>query len=199
MNWEIDARHVLQAIRVPTLVLHRTGDRAVKMEHGRYIAERIPGAKYIELPGDDHAPMAGDMEALLDEIESFLTGVRHANYDRVLTTVLFTDVVGATNHAVTLGDRRWRELLDRHHTMVRRELAAFRGREIDAAGDGFFASFDGPARAIRAARAISDNARLMGLDIRAGLHTGECEILGPKLAGYRSSRCGACRCTRQPG
>ncbi len=184
MNAEIDARHVLDAIRVPTLVMHRAGDRAVTVEHGRYIAERIPGAKYIELPGEDHVPIAGDMDRVLDEIEEFLTGVRHrADHDRVLATVLFTDVVRATEHAVALGDRRWRELLDRHHAMVRRELVAFRGREIDTAGDGFLAAFDGPARAIRAARTITDKVKLMGLDVRAGLHTGECEVVGDKLAG----------------
>jgi pimeloyl-ACP methyl ester carboxylesterase len=184
MNMEIDARHVLDAIRVPALVMHRTGDRAARVEHGRYIAERIPGAKYIELPGEDHVPIAGDMDRLLDEIEEFLTGVRHrAEYDRVLATVLFTDVVGATERAVALGDRRWREMLDRHHAMVRRELVAFRGREIDTAGDGFLAAFDGPARAIRAARAITDKVKLMDLEVRAGLHTGECEVIGSKLAG----------------
>jgi pimeloyl-ACP methyl ester carboxylesterase len=184
MNAEIDARHVLDAIRVPTLVVHRTGDRVARVEHGRYIAERVPGAKYVELPGEDHVPIAGDMDRMLDEIEEFLTGVRHrADHDRVLATVLFTDVVRATERAVALGDRRWRELLERHHSMVRRELGAFRGREIDTAGDGFLAAFDGPARAIRAARTITDKVKLMGLDVRAGLHTGECEVVGDKLAG----------------
>jgi class 3 adenylate cyclase len=126
----------------------------------------------------------GDMDRVLDEIEEFLTGVRHrADYDRVLATVLFTDVVGATEHAVALGDQRWRGLLDRHHAMVRRELVAFRGREIDTAGDGFLATFDGPARAIRAARAITKKVKLMDLEVRAGLHTGECEVIGSKLAG----------------
>lgn len=165
-------------------MIHRTGDRVVRVEHGRYIAERIPGAKYVELPGEDHMVFVGDMDRILDEIEAFVTGVRHAaEPDRVLATVLFTDVVGSTEKAATLGDRQWRELLDRHHAMVRRELAAFRGKEIDSAGDGFLASFDGPARAIRAARAIADKVKLMGLDVRAGLHTGECEIIGPKLTG----------------
>jgi pimeloyl-ACP methyl ester carboxylesterase len=184
MNWEIDARHVLDAIRVPTLVVHRSGDRVVRVGHGRYIAERVAGAKYVELPGDDHAPFVGDVDRLIGEIERFLTAARDAaEPDRVLATVLFTDVVGATQRAATLGDRQWRGLLDRHHAMVRRELAAFRGREIDTAGDGFLASFDGPARAIRAARTITDKVKLMGLDVRAGLHTGECEIIGAKLAG----------------
>jgi len=184
MNSEIDARHVLDAIRIPTLVLHRTGDRVVKVEHGRHVAERVAGAKYVELSGDDHFPFTGDMDRLVDEIEKFLTGVRQATQpDRVLATVLFTDVVGATERVATLGDRQWRELLDRHYAMVRRELAAFRGREIDTAGDGFLAAFDGPARAIRAALMITDKVKLMGLDVRAGLHTGECEIIGDKLAG----------------
>lgn len=184
MNAEIDARHVLDAIRVPTLVLHRTDDRVARVEHGRYIAERVPGAKYVELPGQDHIPTAGDVDGVLDEIEAFLTGVRgREDHDRVLATVLFTDVVGATARAVELGDRRWRELLDRHHALVRRELAVFRGREIDTAGDGFLASFDGPARAIRAAEAICEKVKLMGLEVRAGLHTGECEVIGNKLAG----------------
>jgi pimeloyl-ACP methyl ester carboxylesterase len=184
MNADIDARHVLDAIRVPTLVLHRRDDQAFKVEQGRYIAERVPGAKYVELPGADHIPMAGDTDRLVDEIEEFLTGVRHgAEHNRVLATVLFTDVVKSTEHAATLGDRRWRELLERHHAMVRRELAVFRGREIDTAGDGFLAAVDGPARAIRAARTITDKVKLMGLEVRAGLHTGECEMIGDKLSG----------------
>jgi pimeloyl-ACP methyl ester carboxylesterase len=184
MNAEIDVRHVLGAIRVPTLVMHRRDDRIAAVQHGRYIAERIPGAKYVELPGVDHMPIAGDTERFVNEIEEFLTGVRRgAEHDRVLATVLFTDLVGSTEHAVTLGDRRWRDLLERHHAMVRRELAVFRGREIDTAGDGFLAAFDGPARAIRAARTITDKVKLMGLEARAGLHTGECEVLGDKLSG----------------
>ncbi len=184
MNQEIDARHVLDAIRVPTLILHRTGDRAIRVEHGRYMAERIPGAKYVELPGDDHAVFVGDMDRALDEIEGFLTSPqRTTEVNRVLATVLFTDVVSATERAATLGDRQWREVLDRHHALVRRELAAFRGREIDTAGDGFLAAFDGPARAIRAATTITEKVRLMGLEVRAGLHTGECEVMGPKLGG----------------
>jgi class 3 adenylate cyclase len=184
MNWEIDARHVLEAIRVPTLVVHRSGDRVVRVEHGRYIAERVPGAKYVELPGDDHSPVVGDVERLVDEIERFLGVARTlAEPDRVLTTVLFTDVVRSTERAASLGDRQWRDLLTRHHDMVRRELTAFRGREIDTAGDGFLASFDGPARAIRAATTITEKVKLMGLEIRAGLHTRECEIIGAKLTG----------------
>jgi class 3 adenylate cyclase len=184
MNYDIDARHVLAAIAVPTLILHRTGDRPIPVEHGRYLAEHITSAKYVELPGDDHAPWAGATDVLVDEIEEFLTGMRRGpESDRVLTTVLFTDIVDATRKAVELGDHQWRALLEQHHAVVREHLRRFRGREIDTAGDGFLAAFDGPARAVQAAQAISDKVRLMGLDIRAGLHTGECEIAGSKLAG----------------
>jgi class 3 adenylate cyclase len=184
MNWEIDARPVLPIIGVPTLVLHRTGDPQIKVEHGRYVAAQITGAKYLELPGVDHSPWAGDTDALLDEIEEFLTGVRHGpEPDRVLVTVLFTDIVGATERAAELGDRRWRELIAHHHSVVRQHLEHFRGREIDTAGDGFLAAFDGPARAVRAAGAIGDALRPLGLRIRAGLHTGECEVIAGKLGG----------------
>ncbi len=184
MNAEIDIRHILPAIRVPTLIIHNVGDRAVPVEASRYMAERIPGAKYVELPGNDHLPFVGNAAAILDEIEEFLTGVRRGpETDRVLATVMFTDIVDATRKAAELGDRRWRDLLDAHHTVVREQLAKFRGREIDTAGDGFLAAFDGPARAVRAACSISDGVRPLGLEIRAGLHTGECEVMGPKLGG----------------
>jgi len=184
MNTEIDIRQVLPAIRVPTLVVHRTGDRDIDVGGARWLAERIPGARYVELPGDDHLPWAGDQEALLGEIEEFLTGVRHVDVsDRVLATVLFTDIVGSTERAAALGDREWRELLARHHALVRREVERFRGREIDTAGDGFLVSFDGPARGIRCACAIRDGVRAIGLEIRAGLHTGECEVMGNQLTG----------------
>ena len=184
MNAEMDVRHVLPAIRVPTLVLHSVGDRALDVRGSRYMAERIPGAKYVELPGKDHLPWLMDGEAILDEVEEFLTGVRHGSEpDRVLATVLFTDIVGATERAAALGDRRWRDLLDAHHGLVRRELAQFRGREIDTAGDSFLATFDGPARGIRCACAIRDGAQQLGLEIRAGLHTGECELIGDKVSG----------------
>ncbi len=184
MNMEIDVRHILPTIRVPTLVIHRTGDRLTRVEQARYMAERIPGAKYVELPGIDHTPWVGDADAILDEVEEFLTGVRHgAEPDRVLATVLFTDIVGSTEQAARLGDRRWRELLESHHALVRKELARFRGREIDTAGDGFLATFDGPARAIRCACAISDAVKPLGIEIRAGLHTGECEVMREKLGG----------------
>jgi class 3 adenylate cyclase len=183
MNSLIDVREILPTIQVPTLVLHRTGDLDSKVEEGRYIAGRIPGARFLELPGDNHVPWI-DADQVVDEIEEFLTGVRPApETDRVLATVLFTDIVGSTAKAAELGDRRWRELLAEHHTRVRRQLVRFRGRELDTAGDGFFASFDGPARAIRCACAIVDSVRGLGLDVRAGLHTGECEQLEGKVGG----------------
>jgi class 3 adenylate cyclase len=184
MNSQIDVRHVLPTIGVPTLCLHRTGDRDVNVDEGRYIASLIPGARFVELPGSDHWLAAGDVDALADEIEEFLTGVRPlAEPDRVLATVLFTDIVGSTERAVELGDRRWRDLLAGHDATVRRQLERFRGREVDTAGDGFFATFDGPARAVRCATSIRDAVRAHGLEIRAGVHTGECELDGDKVLG----------------
>ncbi len=185
MNVEIDVRPVLPVIRVPTLILHRVGDRLVEIGHGRYLASRINGARLRELAGDDHIFYVGDRgEAVINEIEEFLTGTRHnAEPDRVLATVLFTDIAGSTERAATLGDRHWRELLKQHHTMVRQRLNQFRGREINAAGDGFLMSFDGPARGVRCAVAVIDDARSLGLEVRAGLHTGECEIMGDNLCG----------------
>lgn len=183
MNMEIDVRHILPAIRVPTLIIHRTGDRLTRIEQARYMAEHIVGARLVELPGIDHTPYV-ESGPILDETEEFLTGVRHrAETDRVLATVLFTDIVGSTERAAELGDRRWRELIEGHHALVRRELARFRGREIDTAGDGFLAAFDGPARAIRCASAVAEGVRPLGLEVRAGLHTGECEVMGDKLGG----------------
>jgi class 3 adenylate cyclase len=184
MNTHIDIREVLPTIRVPTLILHSVSDRVIDIGAARYMAERIPGAKLVELHGIDHIPWGDDSLAIQDEIEEFVTGVRHsAEYDRVLATVLFTDMVGATEKAVTLGDRRWADLLSNHHALVRRELARFRGQEIDTAGDGFLATFDGPARGVRCACAISDDVRSLGISVRAGLHTGECEVVGEKLGG----------------
>jgi class 3 adenylate cyclase len=184
MFLEIDVRHVLPTLRVPTLVLHRHGDRVVNWRASRWMAEQIPGAVRVELPGQDHLPWAGDNDALVEEVRAFLTGTRVADEpDRVLATVMFTDVVGSTDRAAALGDRRWTELLDAHDTAVRRELAAYRGREIKTTGDGFLATFDGPARGIRCARAIRSAATELDLDVRVGLHTGEIELRGDDIGG----------------
>ena len=186
MNTRIDVRSVLPTIRVPTLVLHRVDDRDTNVEEGRWIASRIPGARFVELPGDDHLPWVGDTDGLLDVVEEFLTGVRpapEADADRVLATVLFTDIVGSTERAAALGDRAWARLLEQHHEVVRRELGRFRGREVDTAGDGFLAWFDGPARAVRCALAAAAAVRSLGLEVRAGVHTGECELVGDSLRG----------------
>jgi class 3 adenylate cyclase len=183
MNSQIDVRTLLPAIRVPTLVLHRSGDRDSRPEEGLYIAERIPSARFVELAGDDHFPSI-DGDQIVDEVEEFLTGVRRGpEPDRILATVLFTDIVGSTEKAAALGDRAWLELRDDHDALVRRELARFRGNEIDTAGDGFLASFDGPARAVRCGSAIVRGIRNLGLEVRAGVHTGECELAGGKLGG----------------
>jgi class 3 adenylate cyclase len=188
MNREIDVRHVLPAIRVPTLVMHGRDDEVVPVEVGRYVADRIPGARLIELPETGHLALRGS-GAIENEIERFLTevweggGWEETEPDRVLSTVLFTDIVRSTERAAELGDRAWRELLERHHAVVRRHLVRFRGREVDTAGDGFCASFDGPARAIRCACAIVEGMREIELDVRAGLHTGECELVDGKVAG----------------
>jgi pimeloyl-ACP methyl ester carboxylesterase len=184
MNTQIDIRAVLPAIAVPTLVVHRTDDHDVNVEEGRWMAARIPGARFVELPGDDHLPWVGDQDAVLDEVQEFLTGVRRAReVDRVLATLLFTDIVGSTEHLARVGDKAWRGLLGRHHGMVRKEFAAFRGREVNTAGDGFFATFDGPARAVRCALRVQDGARELGIAVRAGLHTGEVELVGDNVAG----------------
>jgi class 3 adenylate cyclase len=183
MDLEIDVRPALSAVRAPTLVIHRTDDHAIPVACGRYLAEHITGARYFEQPGE-HLLGLGDAEALADEVEGFLTGALPVREpDRVLSTVLFTDIVGSTERAAELGDRRWRSILDDHHEIVRRELENHRGREVKTMGDGFLASFDGPARAIRAACAIRDGVAGLGLDIRAGLHTGEVEVMGPDLGG----------------
>jgi len=180
----IDVRSVAPSVQAPALVLNRTGDRTSDFRQGRWLASQIPGARFVELEGDDHIAFLGNADAIVDEIEEFLTGVRPApDSDRVLATVLFTDIVGSTSRAATLGDRAWRELLERHHAVVRAELGRFRGREVDTAGDGFMAAFDGPARAIRCALAVVAGVRRLGLEVRAGIHTGECEQTGSRLTG----------------
>jgi class 3 adenylate cyclase len=174
---------VLPSINAPTLVLHRTGDRLTPIAGGRRIAELIPGARFVELPGDDHLAIV-DSDQILDEVEEFLTGQRHAREpDRVLATVMFTDIVGSTKRAAELGDSGWKELVARHDALVRRELEWHRGRPIKTLGDGFLATFDGPARGVRCAQAIADGVRELGIEIRAGLHTGECELVGDDVAG----------------
>lgn len=184
MAADIDVRPILPTIDVPTLVLHRAGDLFVPVGQGRHLGQAIPGARYVELPGNDHLPWFGDQEAVVGEIQEFLTGARETmDHDRVLATVLFVDVVGSTERAAALGDRRWRELLETFYGVVRRELQRFRGREIDTAGDGFLASFDGPARGVRCALAIAGAVRALDLDVRAGVHTGECEVMGEKIGG----------------
>jgi class 3 adenylate cyclase/pimeloyl-ACP methyl ester carboxylesterase len=183
MNTQIDVRHVLSAVRVPTLVLHRTGDPRVSVEAGRYLGNHIPGAKYVELPGSDHGPFL-DSDRILDEVEEFLTGSRTAaEPDRVLATVLFTDIVDSTTRAAELGDRDWRLLRERHNDAVRQELTRFRGREVKTLGDGFLATFDGPARAVRCASAIVGRMRPLGIEVRSGLHTGEIELMRDDVGG----------------
>lgn len=184
MNTQVDIRHVLPAIRVPTLILHRTGDLDIDVGGSRYMAGQIPGAKYVELPGNDHLPWAGDEDMILDEVEEFLTGVRRGpESDRVLATVLFADIIRSTERAAEMGDRRWRDLLNSYHALVRGELDRFRGREIDTAGDGVLAMFDGPARAVRCACSVRDAVRPLGVEIRAGLHTGEVELMETNVGG----------------
>jgi class 3 adenylate cyclase len=179
-----DVRPALTAIQAPTLVLYRSGDRHGGKAHGVYLAEHIRGAKLVELAGEDAMIFVGDSDADLDEIGEFLTGARQApTIDRVLATVLFTDIVGSTERAGALGDRRWRELLDSRDRMVRRQLQRFRGREVNTVGDGFVATFDGPGRAIECACAIRDALRGLGIEVRAGLHTGEVEVRGTDVAG----------------
>lgn len=184
MFLDTDVRDILGSIHVPTLVLHRHGDRVVNRRAGEELARRIPGARYVELPGIDHLPWAGDAGAVLDEIEEFLTGNRPVpEPDRVLAAVMFVDIVGSTKRAAALGDRRWRELLSAHHAATRRELARFRGREVKTLGDGCLATFDGPARGVQCGWAIADAARSLGLEVRIGLHCGEVELVGDDVGG----------------
>jgi class 3 adenylate cyclase len=181
---EIDVRAILPSIAVPSLVLQRAEDRIAPARQGRFLAESIPGVRYVEVPGADHLIWIGDQDALLDEVEEFLVGSRRArDPERALATVLFTDIVGSTEMAAELGDRRWRDLLERHDDVVRQQLTIHRGREVKTMGDGFLATFDGPARAIRCASAIRDDLGAIGIQVRAGIHTGEVELIGEDVGG----------------
>jgi class 3 adenylate cyclase len=183
MAAETDVRGVLPAITRPTLVIHREDDVIIPVGHGRYLAEHIPGARYVALPGVDHLWWI-DGDAIVDELESFVTGAQaRRETDRLLATVMFTDIVESTRRAAELGDARWRALAERHDSLVRRELDRFRGREVKTLGDGFLATFDGPGRAIRCASAIQTGVEPLGLELRAGLHTGECEVIGDDIGG----------------
>ena len=185
MQEGIDARAILPTISVPTLTLHRVDDEMGKLDESRYITGLIPGAKLVELSGNEHPPFLGDADAIAREIGSFLAGIRHeeAEFDRSLATVLFTDIVGSTARASELGDRAWADLLERHHAVVRAMLTRYRGNEIDTAGDGFFATFDGPARAVRCAEQIQEALEPTGLEVRAGVHTGEVRTIDGNVGG----------------
>jgi pimeloyl-ACP methyl ester carboxylesterase len=200
MNSYIDVRDVLPTIQVPTLVLHRAGDHDVNVEEGRYLAAKIPGAKFVELAGNDHWISAGDTDAIADEIEEFLTGTRPVSEpDRVLATVLFTDIVGSTEKVAEFGDSRWKTLLESHDGAVKLEIERFRGRRIKTTGDGVLATFDGPARAVRCAEAVSGRVAGLGLEIRAGIHAGECELRNGDVAGIAVHTAARVAGLAQPG
>jgi class 3 adenylate cyclase len=200
MNSEIDVRPILPSIRVPTLIIHREGDVRVNVQAGRFMAKQIPDAKYVELPGSDHLLWTGNTERVLDEVEEFLTGSRSAaDPDRVLATVMFTDIVNSTKRAETIGDRAWHDLLDRHNAIVRREILRYRGHEVRTLGDGFLATFDGPARSIRCALAINEGIQTLGLQVRAGLHTGEVEMADDDLSGIAVHIASRVATMAQPG
>ena len=195
-----DIRAVLPMIKTPTLVLHRVDNAFVRIGHGRYLAENIAGAKLVELPGRDHLPFVGETDALIGEIEEFLTGSRATpNADRVLATILFTDIVDSTKRAAGTGDRRWRELLDNHDRMAGRQIHRFGGRQVKTTGDGILATFDGPARAIQSGLALCEGARQLGLDVRVGLHTGEVERRGDDVAGIGVHIAARIQASAQPG
>jgi class 3 adenylate cyclase len=184
MNGAIDTRPILSAIKAPTLVMNRTGDPCANVEAARDMAARIPGAKFVEYPGNSHSMMLDDMETILSDIQEFVTGERPVDTsDRILATVLFLDIASSTERATELGDAAWRNLLNSYYSIVRKELARFRGKETNTAGDGFLATFDGPARAVRCALAISVGVKQLGIDVRAGVHTGECELMGDNVGG----------------
>ena len=204
MNLDVDVCGVLDSIRVPTLVLHRTEVVRLDIRGARYLAEHIRGARLVELPGRNFAPSVGDAEALFAEIKRFCADIQSGEWeptepDRMLATVLFTDIVGSTEKMAELGDHGWRKLLDGHHAAVRRQLSRFRGIEMDTAGDGFFARFDGPARAIHCAQAITDDVRELGIQLRAGLHSGECELADGKVAGIAVSIGARIAAAAEPG
>lgn len=181
---ETDVRHVLPTLRVPTLILHRRDDEPVRVGHASYLAAHITGAAYVELEGRDHLPFVGDTEAVLAEVRGFLTGERDApDADRVLTTILFCDIADSTQRAAVLGDRRWKQLLSAFYGLIDEKLQHFRGRKLDTAGDGVFAAFDGPARAVRCGAALVEAVRSLGIELRVGVHTGECEVLNDKYSG----------------
>ncbi len=186
LSWiyDIDVRAVASALHVPTLIMHRTDDALVSIVGGRWLGTHVPDARYVELPGNEHLPWQGDVERLVGEVQEFLTGSRAVvETERVLATVLFTDIVGSTERAVSLGDRAWSDLLGRHHGVVREQIQRHRGIKQDTAGDGFLATFDGPARAVKCAASVRDAVQDLGLEIRAGVHTGECERVEDKIAG----------------
>jgi class 3 adenylate cyclase len=181
---DLDVRPVLPSIQAPTLLVQRVGDRITPASQGRFLATAIPNAHLVELPGEDHIPFLGDADAIVDEIEEFVTGTRSSpESDRFLSTVLFTDIVGSTERQATVGDRAWRDVVLAHHALVRDALTRWRGVENDTAGDGFYATFDGPARAVRCALEVVDRVRGLGIEIRAGVHTGECELVDGKCGG----------------
>jgi class 3 adenylate cyclase len=183
---DLDVRNVLETISVPTLVIHRRGDRWIPVSQGRYLADHIAGARYVEFSGDDHFPFVGDMDAIVREIRDFLGVVKQEkrdDADRVLATVLFTDIVSSTERAAELGDRRWKDLLNSHDRMAREAIERFKGREIKTTGDGFLAAFDGPGKAINAATTILEGAKRLGIQVRAGLHVGEVELRGEDIGG----------------
>jgi class 3 adenylate cyclase len=184
MALDSDVRDVLSSISVPTLVMHRTGDRFISVDHGRYIAKQIPTAEYVEFEGEDHFPAAGDAGAILDRVERFVTGtIAPPSHERILAAILFTDIVGSTRRAVELGDADWSRLLDEHNSALREQLRLHRGHEVVSTGDGFLAIFDGPARAVRCARMMNEAVKPLGLEIRAGVHTGEVTVLDDNIAG----------------
>jgi class 3 adenylate cyclase len=197
---QLDIRPILPSIRVPTLVMHRRDNQVLTIDHGRYLAEHIEGAGFVELPGADYALDLGEVDSVVDEVEEFLTGARASvDTDRVLATVLFTDIVGSTERAAELGDQRWREVLDAHDRLAERQLARYRGTLVKATGDGLVTTFDGPARAIRCALALRDGLRGLGVEIRSGLHCGEIERRGPDVSGLAVHIAARVQAVARPG